>query len=216
MTYDDKVKRIIEEIVRERDWREREFSVMKGIYLRLKENEKSLKTYATMCIPIIYAHWEGFCVTIFRHVCDFVNQQNLNHDQLSISLFTFSKSRTYDYLKGKQSFEQRCKFSKSFIDALNANTIVIPNRFNTKSNLKYDMLGEMLEIFELDANEVVKYKRDLNKLVEIRNHIAHGENSIIVSERILLDNMTLVLSLIDELIVIFENFLNNKSYLKCE
>ena len=210
----NELENIIEELEKERDWRVGEFRRIKNIYLHIKEDERYNTTYSTMCIPIIYAHWEGFCVTSFRIVINYINNQQLSYEKIINSLFTYSHSTTYDYLKGKQGFQQRCKFSTRFLSSISTAPIEIGQKIDTKSNLKFKILVELLSIFSVPSTNFSKYERDLNKLVEVRNHIAHGENSIVVDESMIQDFTDTTISLIDEIILMFSDYLTNKKYLK--
>ena len=148
---------IIAEIEKDRDWRVNEFFKMKSIHYDIKNNQKYNLTYLSMCIPIIYAHWEGFCTNSFRIITNHINDQKLTYNRIINSLFTYSQKATYDYLKGKQGFQQRCKFSKQFVESLNRNHIKIDSNFNAKSNLKFKILLEYFEIFDEDISHLKKF-----------------------------------------------------------
>ncbi|MDM8514876.1 MAE_28990/MAE_18760 family HEPN-like nuclease [Desulfobacterales bacterium HSG16] len=214
MDFDKKIDNLIDEIESERDWRAKEFQIIKDMYFSIREDKKErfYSTYSMMCIPMIYAHWEGFCATLFRHITNFLNGLNLKPDQVTIKLFTFAQSKTYDYLKGKHSFEQKCKFSTKFMD-LQKKNVKLNKKFDTKSNLKFDPLSDMLDLFDIEHSSLQKYKAKLDRLVEIRNNIAHGENSIIVDDEMLYFYSGFIIELIDEIIVKFDLFLRNKQFL---
>jgi MAE_28990/MAE_18760-like HEPN len=213
MEFSNEIQRLISEIEKERDWRVKEFQNIKILNFKIETLEKCQSTFSTMCIPIIYAHWEGFCSSTFRLVIDYINNKTLSYDQLNNCLFTYSNKKTYDYLKGKQSFSQRCKFSKSFIKSINESNIKLDGKLETKSNLKFDVLIEMLKVFDIVEHNLEGHRSHLNRLVEIRNNIVHGENSINVTSPMTFKTIENVVTLIDDLILLLANYLENEKYL---
>jgi hypothetical protein len=213
MNFLEKINKIISELEYERDWREKEFKKIKRIYLTLNNQINTLQTYKYMCMPIIYAHWEGFCVISFKIIVAYINDLEIEYHKLKNNIFTFSHSKTYDYLKGKQSFDQRCKFSNDFIKTLINKKITIPNFFNTKSNFNYSVLTEMCNLLALENNFSL-YERDLNRLVAIRNNIAHGENGIEINEEELFNFIKVIMEVFDLLIITYRDYLLNEKYLK--
>lgn len=205
---------LIEEIEKERDWRISEFRRIKSIQFAYKDQNKYFVTYSSMCIPMIYAHWEGFCVSVFRIVANYINNQNLTYNEINNSLFTYSHDKTYNYLKGKQGFQQRCKFSTDFLSTISTKKIKIIQKFDCKSNLKFKVLLNMFEVLGSQNSNLDKYSRDIDKLVEVRNAIAHGENSIVVDFQMVHGFIETVVKLYDEIILILIEYLRTKKYLK--
>lgn len=203
------------ELENERDWRIKEFTIIKRLYteIKSKDNEDELKAYTRMTIPIIYAHWEGFCISTFKCVLKFINNENLNHNSLTNNLFTYANKSTYDRLKGKQSFEQRCQFSQEFLESLSAGRIQLDTRINTKSNLNFETFEEVCNIMGIDINPFKQYNVDLTRMVNIRNAIAHGENSFMFEIDQIVKYMELVTNLMDTLLVEQFNFINEKKYM---
>ena len=53
------------------------------------------------------------------------------------------------------------------------------NIINTKSNLRYDVLKEILFILDLHDNHIDNKKDLINDLCDERNFIAHGEHKLV-------------------------------------
>ena len=85
---------------------------------------------------------------------------------------------------------------------------------NTASNLNYKVLKEILNVFEIDMVEFEKYESNLNTLVNIRNAIAHGENSIVLDSKKMEEKMECVTKMIDLLLVKQVEYMENEKYLK--
>lgn len=68
------------EIIASREWRMRELEDLKKVgILALNTYPKKVKNqYYRMCIPYIYAHWEGFIVESFKQLISFLNDLHLD------------------------------------------------------------------------------------------------------------------------------------------
>ncbi len=70
----------------------------------------------------------------------------------------------------KRAVSQKCEFTKNFLGILNKN-IKIQGKIETKSNLKYEVLETLLDIFDINVDIFKKYKPKLNKSFPIRRTI---------------------------------------------
>lgn len=174
----------IDEVVADRDWRMRELEFIKKLDKKVLYNqlgEGELKVYYRMCIPTVYAHWEGFISTSFKNLIEILNKKSLLRCEVINEIFAFSQKKNFQTLAGKQSFKQRCEFSEKFILAYSQPIKIDAKLLDTKSNLRYEVLEEILSWFNINIDPYLPYKQDINKLVNTRNAIAHGENSVIIS-----------------------------------
>ena len=104
---------VVEEISINNDWRDGEFAKYKANSLNVEE-----QLWCRMCIPMIYAHWEGFVVDALKIMLNHLNQLDLQSTQLPTNLVVVSLGDAYRTLSGKQSFDQRIKFTHSFNELL--------------------------------------------------------------------------------------------------
>ncbi len=205
---------LLGEIEAERDWRVADLIKVKLILRELDlRNDEKLDTFIRMTIPIIYAHWEGFIKISIKYVINYINNQNLNSNEVKTCILTYANNITYDRLKGKHSFEQKCEFTELFLEKLNVK-VTLSNKVDTKSNLKCEVLYTIFKTigleYTLGADDVVL----INKLVDTRNSIAHGQNSIIVDKTQIdkyISNMTRIF---DDVIVELYKYVTDKKYLK--
>ncbi len=211
---DVREERLMQELEAEREWRVRELRNIKLLY---KEIDSELRkedfsvSYLRMIIPMIYAHWEGFVVQSYKIVFEFINKMELSTSEVTPKILTYANNHSYNYLKGKHSFRQKCEFTKKFLDILNKN-IKIEGKIETDSNLKYEVLERLLDLFDIDANKFKGYRAKLNELVNIRNSIAHGENGYILSFEDIERNISFITESIDELLVEEVNFIVEKRF----
>ena len=200
--HQDEVRSLMAELEAERDWRVGELSKIRLIQRKVQENESEEydNVYRKMTIPMIYAHWEGFCVASFKILLDFINNKSIKGNEVSYNVLTYANKDAYDKLKGKHSFLQKVAFSKMFIELLEKK-VNFSGKLDTKSNLNYDVLIEILTIFEMQDTLFLPYKDALNKLVALRNAVAHGENSRMVDVDCMNKNIALVTELMDILLI---------------
>lgn len=169
---------LTEEIIASKEWRIRELEALKKIGI-IALNEYPLRQkeqYYRMCIPYIYAHWEGFVVESFKSLITyFLNNEHLEKKIVINELYTFSLQNVLRPLAGKQGFEQSCQFVEKFVTSFDRELYIESSLLTANSNLNYKQMAIILNKFGMN-NCLEKYKSDINQLVNQRNSIAHGEN----------------------------------------
>ena len=128
-------------------------------------------------------------------------------------LYTFSLQKVLKPLSGKQSFEQLSQFVEKFVKDFDRELYIEPSLLTANSNLNYKQITIILSKFGMN-NCLEKYKSDINQLVNQRNSIAHGENGIIIERNHVSNKIIVLQEMFDLIILEFENYLSQKSYLK--
>lgn len=206
---------LTEEIIASKEWRVRELETLKKIGI-IALNTYSLREkqqYYRMCIPYIYAHWEGFVVESFKSLIAYLNNEHLDKKTVVNKLYTFSLQNVLKPLAGKQSFEQSYQFVEKFVEDFDKELYIDPSLLTANSNLNYKQLTIILNKFGMD-NNLQDYKPEINQLVNQRNSIAHGENGIIIEKDHLSNKIAVLQEIFDLIILEFENYLSQKLYLK--
>ncbi len=203
------------EIIASREWRMRELEDLKkvGILALNTYPQKVKDQYYRMCIPYIYAHWEGFIVESFKQLISFLNDLHLDKKLVRNELYAFSLQDILKPLAGKQSFEQTCQFAQKFTENYDRALYIDPALLTAKSNLNYKQLVVILGKFGME-NCLTKYQGEINQLVNQRNRIAHGENGITVEYAIISDKISMLQEIFDLMILKFEEYLSERMYLK--
>jgi hypothetical protein len=203
------------EIIASREWRMRELEDLKKVgILALNTYPPKVKNqYYRMCIPYIYAHWEGFIVESFKQLISFLNDLHLDKKLVRNELYAFSLQDILKPLAGKQSFEQTCQFAQKFTENYDRALYIDPALLTAKSNLNYKQLVVILEKFGME-NCLTKYQGEINQLVNQRNRIAHGENGITVEYVNISDKISMLQEIFDLMILKFEEYLSERMYLK--
>lgn len=199
--------RVIEEISVSNEWRD-------GDFAKLKVNSSKVDEalWCRMCIPIIYAHWEGFVTSSLKIMIDHLNGLKLSTEKIPTRLVVVGLGDTYRTLSGKQSFEQRVDFTNKF-RSLIKETIKFRNKIDTKSNLKSNILKELCQMFGFDFEKFNDIIGDIDRLVHIRNSIAHGENAVNPDMNNVLKYIEAVTQAMDIFINEINEFLINEDYL---
>ena len=194
-----KVHRVIEEITESNNWRDGEFAKFK-----INSQEVDSELWYRMCIPMIYAHWEGYIVSSLKILISHLNTLNLTPNDIPTKLIVTSLGDTYRSLSGKQSLEQKVVFTDKFKNTFD-NKIKFSKRIDTKSNLRGEVLKDLCCIFDFDFNKFKDSISIIDRLVNIRNSIAHGENSYVVNG----ENVQLFIIEITNAMDIFLNEIND-------
>lgn len=191
--------RVIEEINDSNVWRDGEFAKFKVNALEIEDS-----LWFRMCVPMIYAHWEGYVSSSLKILIDHLNKLNLTPSDISSKLVVIGLGDTYKTLSGKQSFEQRIKFTNNFKE-LFEKVIKFNKKVDTKSNLRSSVLEELCTMFDFDYSKFKDCTSVIDRLVNVRNSIAHGENSYVLTA----DNIQLYIDNVNTAMDLFLNEINN-------
>ena len=211
-----KVENLLGEILLEREWRVRELNIYLSIPHRysnlLFQNIKS--SYLNMCIPMIYAHWEGFVVQSVSLVYQYLNLLSIKHQDIHKNLAVVSLSPLMHKLSGNCSRDKEREFYNAFIEQYSEEVYIdYKTQSIAQSNLNFRQITKILDDLGLDNKFLYPYESSIEKLLNYRNRIAHGENSIIVEESDLIFFVSQITELFDLLILRIKDYLMNKEYL---
>ncbi|MFW7526165.1 MAE_28990/MAE_18760 family HEPN-like nuclease [Vibrio ostreicida] len=198
---------VVEEISINNDWRDGEFAKYKANSLNVED-----QLWCRMCIPMIYAHWEGFVVDALKIMLKHLNQLDLQSTQLPTNLVVVSLGDSYRTLSGKQSFEQRINFTQSFNELLDK-PVKFKTKVDTKSNLKSNVFEDLCVAFGFDSSKFAGQLNDIDRLVNIRNSIAHGENSMQPDMQNIGKYITSVKNAMDLLLYEIDDYLSEQRYI---
>jgi hypothetical protein len=201
------VNRVISEISTDNNWRYRDFAKFKKMSLKV---DKEL--WYRMCVPMIYAHWEGFVINSLKTLITHLNQLELAPNNIKTNLIVICLEESYKSLSGKQSFGQRVEFTNKFQSTLNKK-VKFQKKINIKSNLRSSVLEELCNMYCFNFETFKGVTSQIDKLVNVRNRIAHGENSIVLTEENLMEYIETVEKAMDLFLEEINIFVENKKYL---
>lgn len=198
---------LVEEISETNSWRDGEFAKFK-----VNPHQVDSVLWGRMCVPMIYANWEGFVVSSLKILLQHLNKLDLTPVQIPTRLVVVGLGDTYKSLSGKQSFEQRCTFTDKFNELLRS-TVRFNTKIETKSNLHSEVLKDLCQMFNFNFSRFSDLISTLDRLVHVRNCIAHGENSILPTPENIENYIDAVKKGIDILLEEIDIFLSSESYL---
>jgi len=163
-------------------------------------------------IPMIYSIWEGFIQQAFQIYIRTLNRLELSFNTLCKPMLIFHLENKF---KQFTEYPKRLNKKLLFFEGLNqfyhTEKININPVVNTESNVGFAVLNKILAEFNLET--IPEYhepryslKDELDKfLLKIRNNIAHGQNSIVVTTNDITRAIKLVTLLMD---LVFERIRN--------
>ena len=161
---------------------------------------------------MIYAHWEGFCVNAFKEVQKYLKGLKLKPLETNINLVVRCFDQKFNYLKSKQSFDQRKEFTESFHELYFSNYLTFDTKVDTKSNLRFEVLKDLCTQFDFKFDNFSSIESELEKLVNIRNSIAHGENGYILVRKNIFSFLQTVEDAFDILVLEINDYLINEKF----
>lgn len=206
---------IKDEIDLEIDWVIRETTRIKLLPHRYEFIEEEKDIYYKSMVPMIYAYLEGFVKNAIRIYMKFVNQLDLTFNDISIRLLVHKIEKKYNCFKENiKSIQNKEKLVEQLLQYINSNDKTI--NFNDKAiqNINSDRLNKLLRELNFKEIEDRKIKDGLNKLLQYRNGIAHGENSYRVDENLLMEFIDTIIKTMDYVSDIICNGYDSKNYLK--
>lgn len=154
-------------------WRRKELKIIKDQI----PNKSGPKQSAALrfAVPILYAHWEGFVKKSCELYLEYVAKQHLKHNELKPQFIALSLSKKLGNLEIKNLVE-KSKTVEFLLGALDKNSnILTRDVIKTRSNLRYNVLEEILFVVGIDETKFRPKKSLINDLVDSRNNIAHGD-----------------------------------------
>ncbi|WP_044311095.1 MAE_28990/MAE_18760 family HEPN-like nuclease, partial [Pseudomonas syringae] len=139
-------------------------------------------TAATMAVPVIYAHWEGFVKELLTLYLTYVEANRLPPEFVQPHIFAYSLKSKIKLLGESGSVERCAEFSSWVIETLSNPLKFDDKSVDTQSNLSYANLSSLCETLYIDVTEIAQSKRHINSLVHRRNNIAHTGRPLKIDE----------------------------------
>lgn len=200
----------------EMSWRKKELSA-------LRANINSSRSFAKETalrsgIALLYAHWEGAIKNIAYFYLVYVSSQKIKYDNLKPNFFALSLKRELTKFGDTKKTSTHTKFIEQFCEQrTKISRIPTEGVIDTKSNLNSDVFVEIMSTIGLDKSN---YENDFNLIDEVllnmRNHIAHGEHLVEISldENRYDEIHNKIFSLINQFSIQISNAASRKLYLK--
>jgi hypothetical protein len=158
-------------------WRKKELSVLRGDIISRK-NQFSYKVLLRAGITILYAHWEGFIKKAGQHYLEFVYLQKPQNKELQHNFLTLSLLKNINFNMETKKASHFYQITDFFINSQRLKAkLPVKEGIDTGSNLSTNVLREIIWCLGLDYSMFESKEKLIDsRLVDKRNHIAHGEN----------------------------------------
>lgn len=171
------LEKLQDRLDKELAWRKKELTLMKSS-IEIAEGE-SLNTLLRAGISLLYAHWEGYVKIAARAYLTFLNDQNCTLSELQEHFTLLHLKKTIIDIRETNKVTRFADLIQKMNNKDNEIFKVKekdPDIISTRSNLKFKVLKEILFSLGLDDAKFARNQYYIDeKLVEIRNRIAHGE-----------------------------------------
>lgn len=183
-------------------WRRRELTDLRALVQGSHSNPVRSHVLIRGAVALLYAHWEGFVKKSSSYYLEYVASQRLTYGKLAANFVALTLKSKFIELGVSEKISGGNAIAEFFCTALDSRSNVpYKNGVDTKSNLSSTVLLDILGALGLDAAEFSTRLSFIDiKLVNPRNHIAHGE-----ALRLTIDEY---LTLHDEVIVLIETYKN--------
>ena len=206
---------LVDDINLEIEWRIKEMSEMKLIPIKynLKQNQREI--FHKQCVPMIYSYLEGFVKFVVRIYFSNINRLEINLNNISDDLIIYTLEKRYDIFKNQyNSYESKSKvFQKIYADLVN-NTFNLELKERSIENINLERLNNLFKSINVKLISDENLKSKLDKLLNYRNCIAHGENSYKVDEILISEFIATVTNVMDSISDVVVESYDSKSFLK--
>jgi hypothetical protein len=205
---------LLAQLESEKCWRQDEirfFQNRGASLLRAEEQDQ----YRRAVVLVLYAHFEGFCKFALELYRNAINSEQIECRSANYAIVAASMANVFRDLRSPDS---KCKEFKNalpddaklhrfardreFVErttAFGSTVVDIPDDVvDTESNLKPVVLRKNLYRLGLTHDQFSPYEGKINKLIQIRNSIAHGESASGVSSHAYEDLRRVVFEIMDE------------------
>lgn len=170
---------LAEELDKSVAWRKKEITTFSGQVRKTKELTQTALLRGA--VPVLYAHWEGFCKSAFSAYMNFISHQGLRYEELHVAVFAFTQRTKLSAFASQGFGSDHVQIVEDLLltGHQSARVPYKPTDIQTESNLSYRVLAKLYLSAGLDVSNVEAEKQLIDGLVAKRNEVAHGETTVI-------------------------------------
>ena len=171
-------------------------------------------TAVRMAIPLLYANWEGYVKEVCQLYLEFIETTGLKYKDLKAELLGYSWTSALRPLTGGLNLERKKSIAELALYSMEKPVCFTESEggINTKSNLNYKVLVDILNHLCLDSSVFNVWKHHINAFVNLRNNIAHGSIPSSLNFDTFEENSSTVIILIEEFEKILIGAVENRDY----
>lgn len=194
------------------NWRLGEIAILKSLTVQSHLSQKKKSITRKYSIPALYAVWEGYIANSFKEYVKIINSEHLNFSDLHDGITTKHLFSSLSLHQPPQTFEKRKRLVRK-IQEMMSEPVQLPLEIDTGSNVDYAELQNIFKRYAVNGEQLEKYKASLNKFLNYRNRIAHGDNSIAVDTEHIAEFSQTIVSLMVDIAEILIVHVTEKKYL---
>ena len=171
-TTDELVAKIAEDLI----WRRKELTELKALVQVYKDDILRSRVLIRAAVALLYAHWEGFVKKSSSYYVEYVASHRLPYRKLAANFVGLTLRSKFSELGVSEKISGGNALADFFCNKLD-NKSNVPYRkvVDTKSNLSSTVLLDIISALGLDASQFSTHLNFIDtNLVNLRNHIAHG------------------------------------------
>jgi len=202
-----------EKLLYEIEWRTDELSIIKTLPFLVNLSQQQKEIMRKYSIPTIYSLWEGFVVECFSIYARELSSLALVRHQIHLNLLAHCLDMELGLNSPIMDFEKKKSTAKNLMVFMDSQ-IKISTKLPTDSNVNWNVINKILNRFNLKLLPENPFSKQLNKLLLIRNNIAHGQHTIPV-DQIMIDELSIsVIGLMHEIFERISEGFKFKTYLE--
>ena len=169
-------EQLIDKVAAEISWRRKELTDLRDVVQSSVASRTRREAMTRAAVALLYAHWEGFVKAVAEDYLEFVAMQRCKHSELSGNMLAIVLRSRLNAARMSRKIEAHLGVVDFFRSEMEARcALPYKSAVRTDSNLSSTVLLEILRTLGFDVAEYEpKYHLIDHKLVERRNHIAHG------------------------------------------
>lgn len=197
------------------DWRMGDIGTLKSLSKRYNMSQAHQNLIIRYTMPAIYALWEGFVKSAFYEYIKQLNSKNLINTTVHINILTYAVESN-DKLRLNDARTQ-ISTQRKFVQLYNEyyeSPLHISPKIMTNDNVDYKTICILLESFNLERISAPIYEAALNRMVFLRNEVAHGGQQVPITMEDVEQYSQLVIDLMSDILGKMETGYKCQSYLK--